>query len=61
MEALTNIDPIKINIDQEKKKKVASTFALLNKNYKELNWTQDSKKVGILQYNFALKVLSDWK
>ena len=39
MEALANLDPVKINIDKEKKKKVASTFDLLNKNFKELNWT----------------------
>jgi len=39
MEALVNVDPVKINIDKEKKKKLASTFDLLNKNFKELNWT----------------------
>ena len=39
MEALVNVDPVKINFDKEKKKKVASTFDLLNKNFKELNWT----------------------
>jgi len=42
MEALASVDSVKINYDQEKKKKIASTFDLLNKNYKELNWTQDS-------------------
>jgi len=39
MEALACLDPVKINLDQEKKKKVASTFDLLNDRYKELNWT----------------------
>lgn len=42
MEALASVEAVKINLDQEKKKKVASTFDLLNKNYKELNWTKDS-------------------